>query len=212
MTYNESTEDGLGGRGEIEWTPTDQLSLAAVGEIFSQETPLRALKTGVTADAAELGIAYRFHESTGLRLTGRLMEFSDDNVRSEIFPQFLQRVLDRPRLTVTAIVELYYSTNSRSDGAYFSPEWIFSPTVSLVTEHVAWRRYRRSFVHALSVAGGATLQSGFDAEPIVNVAYEHRWQLCPQIALSYGIAFGSNVFDGDREQRIVGFLQAGVRF
>jgi len=121
-------------------------------------------------------------------------------------------VLDRPRFTVTAIVELYYSTNSRTDVAYFSPEWIFSPTVSLVAEHVAWRRYRKSFVHALTVAGGATLQSGFDAGPIVNVAYEHRWQLGPQVSLSYGIAVGSNVFDGDREERIVGFAQLGVRF
>ena len=46
LTYNESTEDGLGGRAEIEWTPTDQVSLSATGEIFSRDTPIRALKNG----------------------------------------------------------------------------------------------------------------------------------------------------------------------
>jgi biofilm PGA synthesis protein PgaA len=212
LTYNESTEDGLGGRAEIEWTPTDQLSLSAVGEIFSRDTPMRALKNGVTADAVELGAGYQFQESRGLGLTWRLMDFSDGNVRNELFPRFTQRVLDRPGLTLTGIVELYYSTNSRTDVAYFSPGWIFTPTVALVAEHVAWRRYRRSFVHALTGTIGGTFQQGFDGEPIGILAYEHRWQLGPQVDLSYGILFGSRVFDGDREQEVAGFTQLSVRF
>jgi biofilm PGA synthesis protein PgaA len=212
LTYNESTEDGVGGRLEIEWTPTDHLSLSAAGEIFSRETPLRALKNGATANAVELGAGYNFHESRGLALGWRLMDFSDGNVRHELFPRFTQRVLERPLLTMTAIVDLYYSTNSRTDVAYFSPEWIFTPTVALVVEHVAWRKYRQSFVHALTATVGGTFQSGFDTEPIGTIAYEHRWRFGPQVDLSYGIAFGSNVYDGGREQRIVGFTQLSVRF
>jgi biofilm PGA synthesis protein PgaA len=212
LTYNESTEDGLGGRAEIEWTPTDHLSLSAVGEIFSQETPLRALKNGATADAVELGVGYRFHESSELGLGWRFMDFSDGNERHEVFPRFRQRVLDRPRFTLTTNVELYYSTNSRTDVVYFSPEWIFTPTVALVAEHVAWRRYRRSFAHALTGTVGGTFQSGFDGEPIGSIAYEHRWQFGPRVALSYGILFGSNVFDGDREQQVAGFLELSLRF
>ena len=175
LTYNESTEDGLGGRAEIDWTPTDHVSLSAAGEIFSRETPIRALKNGTTADAVELGAGYRFHESRALGLAWRLMDFSDGNVRNEIFPRFTQRVLDRPLFTLTGIVDLYYSTNSRTDVAYFSPEWVFTPTVALVAEHVAWRRYRQSFVHALTGTVGGTFQAGFDGEPIGSIAYEHRW-------------------------------------
>ena len=197
---------------EIGWTPTDHLSLSAAGEIFSRETPLRALKNGVTADAVDLGAGYDFHESRGLALAWRLMDFSDGNVRHELFPRFTQRVLEKPRLTMTAIVDLYYSTNSLTDVAYFSPEWIFTPTVALVVEHVAWRKYRRSFVHALTATAGGTFQSGFDGEPIGTIAYEHRWRFGPQVDLSYGISVGSNVYDGDREQRIVGFTQLSVRF
>jgi biofilm PGA synthesis protein PgaA len=212
LTYNESTEDGLGGRAEIEWKPTDHLSVAAVGEIFSRETPLRALKNGETADAVELGAGYRFHESRALGLSWRFMDFSDGNERHELFPRFTQRVLDRPRFTLTGHVELYYSTNSRPDRVYFSPEWIFSPTVALVAEHVAWRRYRRSFVHALTGMVGGTFQSGFDGEPIGSVAYEHRWALGRQLYLSYGILWASRMFDGDRENEISGFAQLNVRF
>ena len=65
LTYNESTEDGFGGRVEIEWTPTDHLRLSAAGEIFSKETPMRALKNGVTADEVELGPATSFTRAGG---------------------------------------------------------------------------------------------------------------------------------------------------
>ena len=212
LTYNEATEDGLGGRGELEWRPTDHVSVGAVGEIFSRDTPLRALRNGVTADAVELGAGYRFHESRQLGLSWRYMDFSDGNERHELFPRFAQRVVDQPRFTVTPLLELYYLTNSRTDVAYFSPEWLFSPTLSAVIEHVAWRHYRRSFVHALTLMVGGTFQSGFDGEPIGSVAYEHRWLLGRQIALSYGILVGSRVFDGDREQQVEGFVQICMRF
>jgi hypothetical protein len=59
---------------------------------------------------------------------------------------------------------------------------------------------------------GGTFQSGFDGEPIGSVAYEHRWLLGRQVALSYGILVASRVYDGDREQQIEGFVQVGVRF
>jgi len=212
LTYNESTEDGFGGRAEIDWTPTDHLTLSAVGEIFSQETPLRALKNGVTANAVELGGAYRFHESRGVGLAWRLMDFSDGNVRNEFFPRFTQRVLDLPLFTLTAGLELYVATNSKTDVAYFSPERIFTPTVALTAEHVAWRRYRWSFVHALTGTVGGTFQAGFAGAPIGNMAYEHRWQFGPRVDLSYGVLLGSRVFDGDRELQFVAFTQLGVRF
>jgi biofilm PGA synthesis protein PgaA len=212
VTYNESTEDRVGGRLELEWTPTDELSLTAAGEIFSQETPLRALKNGVTANAVDLGIGYTFHESTSLGLAWRLMDFDDGNTRNEFFPRFSQRVIDRPLFTVTAIVELYASTNSKTDVPYFSPERIFTPTVSLLAEHVTWRRYQRSFVQALTLGVGGTWQKGFDGAPIGSIAYEHRWQFGLQWELTYGILFASRVFDGDREQDWDGFVQLNVRF
>lgn len=212
LTYNESTEDGFGGRGEIEWTPTDQISLFGVGEIFSLATPMRALKNGVRANALELGGAYRFDESRAARLSWRLMDFSDGNVRNELFPRFGQRVLDRPLFTLTATAELYVTTNSKTDVAYFSPEWLLSPTVAFIAEHVAWRRYRWSFVHALTGTVGGTFQSGFTGAPIGIVAYEHRWRFGPRVDLSYGVLFGSRVFDGDREQQWLGFTELSVRF
>ncbi len=212
LTYNASTENGVGGRAEVEWTPTDHLRLFAVGEIFSRETPMRALKNGVRANAVDLGVGYRFHESRDVALAWRLMDFSDGNVRNEFFPRFAQRVLDLPRFTLTGAVDLYFATNSRTDVAYFSPERLFSPTVALTAEHLAWRRYRWSFVHALTGTVGGTFQSGFAGAPIGGVAYEHRWQFGLRVDLSYGILFGSRVFDGDREQEIAAFTQLNVRF
>ncbi len=48
LTYNESTENGIGGRVEIEWDADRPAGLSAAGEAFSRETPIRALKKGGT--------------------------------------------------------------------------------------------------------------------------------------------------------------------
>ena len=140
------------------------------------------------------------------------MDFSDGNVRNELFPRFTQRVLDRPVFTLTGIVDLYYSTNSLTDVAYFSPEWIFTPTVALVAEHVAWRRYRRSFVQSSPAPSAGPSSRASTASRSAPSPTSIGGNSDPRSTLSYGILFGSRVFDGDREQEVAGFIQLNVRF
>jgi biofilm PGA synthesis protein PgaA len=206
------TLNRLGGRLAAVFTPDDHWYIRASGEIFAQDTPLRAIKTGVTANSGGAGLTYRWHESRDVDVGWRFMGFSDGNDRHEVNLALAQRLIDVPRFDLIGRLEFYGSTNSQSDGAYFSPEWIASPAVTLIGEHVAWRRYRTSFVHALTVTVGATAQKGFDTKPIATASYEHRWRWDPRFELVYGVRGGSRVFDGDREQEYGGFFAFRGRF
>ena len=212
VTYNASTMDEFGGQLQLRWTPDDHWSAYAAGEIFASTVPLRALKNDITANSVEAGAGYRFHESRHVEVAWRFTDFSDGNARHEAFARLGERVIDLPRFDVFATLDLYYSTNTKSNVPYFSPELVFTPSLIVAFEHVTWRRYRRSFVQALQLTPGGTFQEGFSADVIGAVQYEHRWRWDPRYEVSYGVRAASRVFDGDREQSWAGFVQLTVRF
>jgi biofilm PGA synthesis protein PgaA len=212
VTYNDTTQDEFGGRLVVQWAPDDHWRLYATGEIFAESTPMRALKNGVTANAAEASVAYRFHESRQVELAWRYTDFSDGNVRHELFARLAQRVIDRPRFDVVVTLDLYYSTNTESNVPYYSPERVFTPSLVVLAEHVTWRRYRRSFVQALQLSLGGTFQEGFDGAVIGGAAYTHQWRWDPRYELTYGVRAASRVFDGGREADYGAFIQLNARF
>jgi biofilm PGA synthesis protein PgaA len=212
VTYNDTTQDQFGGRLLAQWAPDDHWRLYASGELFAETTPMRALKSGITADAVEAGVGYLVHESRRVELAWRYTDFSDGNIRHELFGRLGQRVVDQPRFDVFATLDLYYSTNSKSTGPYFSPPHIFTPSLAVLAEHVAWRRYRSSFVQALQLSVGGTFQDGFGGDVIGGAEYTHRWRWDPRFELSYGIRAASRVFDGGREADYGGFVQLTARF
>ena len=206
------TQNRVGGRVTGDWTPDDQWGVHLSGQLAAAETPLRAIKTGVIGNSGEGGVRYRFHESREIGLDWRVTSFSDDNLRQEGFFHLSQRLVDVPRFALTAILELYGSTNSRTDVAYFSPGWIVTPDVAVEAEHLAWRRYRTSLTQALVLTVGATFQQGFDGAPIVVGRYEHRWHWNPRFELTYGVEAGSRVFDGGRQQDYSTYVQFRGKF
>ena len=65
-----------------EWIPTDELNFSVNAELFSMDTPLRALIHGITANKLGFGMGYDWHESTGLAVSMSALDFSDGNRRA----------------------------------------------------------------------------------------------------------------------------------
>jgi biofilm PGA synthesis protein PgaA len=196
----------------LDWRPSDYLTLGAAYQHISDETPLRALLQGITADNLNLEVGWSWNESYRLALTGVWMPFTDGNQRFSLDLGYTQRLLQRPHFQLSGLAELYGSTNSMSDVPYYSPRADFSATVGLLAEHMLWRRYERSFVHALSVSGGVYAERGFDAGPIGTVSYEHRWQIDPWTELKYGISLAEHRYDGVGAHELAGFITLRQRF
>jgi biofilm PGA synthesis protein PgaA len=204
--------DQFGGRVEMEWTPDDYWTLYGSGEVFSEGAPPRALKDGVTANAVRAGGLYRFHEGRKIALGWGVMDFSDGNLRNEISPRIEQRVLTRPRFTLDALGDLYFSTNSLDDAAYFNPKSFFTPTFALSASHLTWRRYHNSFEQTIEGSVGGALQSGFEGRATGAIAYKHNWNIGLRCSLSYGASLASRVYDGDRQREWAGFFELNLRF
>jgi biofilm PGA synthesis protein PgaA len=211
MTYNIDGGHAPGVRLAAVLEPGDHWSIPLSIEIFSRHTPLRALKNGIEADAADLGIVFRPDEKRRYALVGMVMDFDDGNFRRSAAATLSQRVVTRPRYRLDAIVELYASANDRLQAPYFNPRHDFSAVLTLDNQWRLYRRGGRSFIHSLALSGGNYWQKGYDDEVIAAVLYEHRWSFQDRLDLVYGISRSGLVFDGEREYSTLVFTRLAWR-
>ncbi|HKL49235.1 MAG TPA: poly-beta-1,6 N-acetyl-D-glucosamine export porin PgaA, partial [Desulfuromonadales bacterium] len=122
------------------WEPNDHWAFPGKAEIYSPDTPLRAIKNGVHADGISMGIRWRSSERRSWRLSLQRLEFTDGNQRHSAYTVLRQRLLTRPGLFLDGGLEAYASDNSRHEVAYFSPREDFSTGVTLSLFHQVFRR------------------------------------------------------------------------
>ena len=152
---------------------------------------------------------WRRDERFSLSGSASWVPFSDGNDRLSVGASATALLVAVPHFDLTSRVDLYTSHNSKPGGPYFSPESDFSASTGLFAQHVAWRRYERAFVQALSLEVGVYDQQGFAADWIAVARYEHRWRQNPRTEIHYGITIDRRVYDGVGERGIA--LAAGIR-
>jgi biofilm PGA synthesis protein PgaA len=177
------------------WEATDQWSFSASGELYSAETPLRAVLHGITANGGGFRTSYAANES--FSISGHLgtLSFSDGNHRLDGSLSLFRRVTDRPHLKVSIRPEFYTSHNTRFDAPYFNPQHDASANVSAEIDHVIWRRYERSFRQSLTAGVGPYWQAHFRADWLGQISYRQSFELQPGLELRYGVDFGRRVYD-----------------
>lgn len=208
-TLSFGTLQKAGGGATIDWFVNDQFSVGISGELFSIETPIRALYYGISSDQVALRAAYRWHENRSLLAVASYQPFTDGNQRLTFGVTFLQKLIDIPLFDLTGRAEVFTSSNTKPDAPYFNPSADLSATVGLLAEHVSWRAYDKSFVQALRVDAGLYSQQGYADNWIGVASYEHRWRIDPRTEFRYGVQVSRKFYDG-LEERSIGLI-VGLR-
>jgi biofilm PGA synthesis protein PgaA len=204
------TLEKAGGGATLDWSATDRIRFAFAAELFSWETPLRALLNGITADSYSTKATYRWDESRSLSGTFSYMPFTDGNQRFSAGAVFKQKLINVPHFDLIATGEVYASHNDRPAAPYYNPDHDLSVDGGLTAEHTIWRRYENSWVQALSVNAGAYAEAHFATDVIATVSYEHRWHFDPFGELHYGVQLTRRVYDGSVENTAT--LTTGLRW
>ena len=199
-TMSWGTLERAGAGVTADWWVTDHVLLALAADSFSLDTPLRALRAGITSDEVALNAAYRWHESRSVLGSIAYQPFTDGNQRLAGGLGFRERLIDVPHFDVTGRVDAGASRNTRTDAPYYNPARDLTLTAGLLAEHVTWRRYDNSFVQALAVDAGIHSEQGFGDNWIGTAAYEHRWRFDPLTELRYGVSLTRRSYDGIVEQ------------
>jgi len=212
LTYNQDGGGQLGGRLGLRWELDDHWTLPASLELFSRETPLRALRQGITADAIDLGIVYRASELRRISLTAQVMNFSDDNFRRSLSAGLEQRLVTLPSYQLTGIINLTASANSRNGTVYFNPERDVSATLTLDNLQRLYRRYDRAFSHRLALTIGNDWQKHYADDFLAGFDYEQLWEFASRFELVYGFSRFRRIYDGLPEYQNYTYGRLGWRF
>jgi biofilm PGA synthesis protein PgaA len=192
-----------GGVATVDWLVTDQIRLSFTSELYSWDTPLRALLFGITADEYAAKATYRWDESRSLSGSFAYLPFTDGNQRYTGGINFKQRLINLPGFDLTGLAEGYASSNDRPNAPYYNPTRDLALTGGLLAEHLLWRRYDNSLVQALTVDAGLYSEYGFADNWIGTVNYEHRWRFDPLTEFHYGIMLTRRIYDGSVENTLM---------
>jgi biofilm PGA synthesis protein PgaA len=204
------TLEKAGAGATLAWSATDQIQLAFTSELYSWDTPLRAVLHGITADSYSTKATYRWDESRSLSASFSYVPFTDGNQRFNTLTVFTQKLINAPHFDLTATAEVSASHNDRPAAPYFNPDHDLTVDAGLLAEHTIWRRYDDSWVQALSVNAGAYAQAHFATNVIATASYEHRWRFDPLLEFHYGVQIMRRVYDGLFENTAT--LTTGVRW
>lgn len=168
----------------------------------SANTPLRALRAGITANEANLGVSWQANESTGVSLTTGVMDYSDNNRRWSVTANGHQRLLTLTRWQLDGNLELYTSGNSEPGGPYFAPKRDWSVLPGVTARHLIWRSYERSWRQELSVSAGVYSQKDYGRGRFQQVRYGQQLRLSDTTELGFQTGLTWRPYDGIRERAV----------
>ncbi|HUH83677.1 MAG TPA: poly-beta-1,6 N-acetyl-D-glucosamine export porin PgaA, partial [Stellaceae bacterium] len=194
-------KESLGGRLEADWSINDYWSVGGDGELFSSDTPIRALKHDITANSLSLHTVYRESESRSVKLSAESLMFSDGNARALVGGEWRERVFTMPHLRLDALVDTGADHNTRANEPYFNPSYdaILSGGAELV--HILYRHYELTYEEAVSANAGPYWEEHFGTGFAWGARYEQRVRTDP-VEASLGVGFARQPYDGVYEDDI----------
>ena len=192
----------VGVRGEASWEINDHWEVAGHGEMFSRDTPLRALNSGISADDGNINVTYRASERRKVRVDVDAMHFGDKNWHTGVAAEYTERFFTRPHIKIDGIFDLAESQNSLDlNRPYFNPKHDVLALGGVVVNHTIYRRYELEYAHTLTAKGGGYWQKNFGSDPSMLLRYEQSLK-SDVIEAKAGATFTRQDFDGKVEDNV----------
>ncbi len=213
-TLGSDIDSGRGGaRALATWSISDYWQVSGGAALFAHDTPLRALRQGITSNTASTALIYRESESREFLLAGEIRDFSDGNVRTGLGGRYTERWVTRPHLTIDGILGLASSHNSAdANRPYYNPRQDALASYGVSINHELYRRYELVYDHHLVVTPGVYWEQGFGSSGTANVLYEHRIRSDDVLEAGLGVTFGRRTYDGNYESTVAVLFNARLRF
>jgi hypothetical protein len=191
---------GLGGSHTLlAYRPYDTWRLVAGYHTYAEDIALAARAAGIEADRADASVEYNSLDYVWhWRASASRYDFSDTNRRTSAYSTLGYAYQMLPEREHRIYGEVYASRNTLDNAVYFNPSEDRSLGVVHRTDFVFDSRFRRH-VDRLYFTAASYWQEGFGAEPKWGVKYEQDYELDGARTLVAGVAYDSNVYDGERE-------------
>lgn len=190
----------------------DQWRLGTDLERLSRNTPLRAIRNGVTSN--EVGGYVRWYQNERREYTLSMSgsRFSDSNRRMNYSLSGKERLYSHPYLTLDLQPYLGMSRNSSQEGAYYSPRRDIHLAPSLFADHVLYRHYDKLWRQQLLLGAGYYWQRDEDDGMSITAGYGQRYAANEVFDIGAMLIWSKQPYDGDREHDLSLVFDLNYRF
>ncbi|OLR21231.1 poly-beta-1,6 N-acetyl-D-glucosamine export porin PgaA [Enterobacter kobei] len=202
----------IGGRFSGWHDFNDNWRIGGSAERLSRNTPLRALRNGVSADGGDLWLRWYKNERREYAVSVSAAHFSDGNDRLEYSLSGKERLWTTPRFTLDFTPGLSGSHNTKEDVPYYNPERDFSLAPGLSAEHVIYRHYDTVWKQQFQAGAGRYWQKGQSSGAITQFGYGQRVQWNNVVDAGVMLTWDKRPYDGKRERNIALAFDLNVRF
>lgn len=210
--HNYGNGQKIGGRLSGWHDVNDNWRIGGSAGRLSRSTPLRALRSGVTANGGDLWLRWYQNERREYQLSVAANHFSDGNDRLEYGFSGKERLWSAPRWTVDFIPEISGSKNSKEGTVYYNPSRDVSAVAGLRAEHTLYRHYDTVWKQQFGAGIGGYWQKGQSGGGITQLAYGQRIQWHNVVDAGVTLTWDKRPYDGKRERNIALAFDLNVRF
>ncbi|MDY0251042.1 MAG: poly-beta-1,6 N-acetyl-D-glucosamine export porin PgaA [Pseudomonas sp.] len=181
-------------------------------ERLSRDTPLRAIRSGVTSNQAGGYVRWYENERREYQFSLATSHFSDGNNRLSYGVSGKERLLSRPYLTVDLLPSIAMSSNSEQEGAYYSPERDLHIAPTLFADHVLYRDYDEVWRQQFLLGAGYYWQQDFGGGLSTTAGYGQRYATNQVFDAGAMLIWSKQPYDGKREHDLSLVFDVNYRF
>lgn len=181
-------------------------------ERLSRDTPLRAIRSGVTSNQAGGYVRWYENERREYQLGFAGSRFSDGNNRLNYSINGKERLLSRPYLTIDLLPSIAMSSNSKQDGNYYSPKRDLHLAPTLFADHVMYRNYEQVWRQQFLLGAGYYWQQGFGGGMSTTAGYGQRYATNHVFDAGAMLIWSKQPYDDKREHDLSLVFDINYRF
>lgn len=189
--------DSFGFLGDVTMTPGDYWTHTLSYDSRTIDVPLRSRSEGIDVKSYSYKTIYRHSELFNTSLGVNLKDFEDGNDNYSYLWTTDTAVTTGAYWRTRLGTEFSYSTYSKQDVSYFSPENIYAFYLIPNVEHVWYRRYEKALVDRLYLGLGRQWQKNFGADPVGFIRYEIDYRHSDTLSILLGTVYSLRYYDGN---------------
>lgn len=203
----------IGASGDLTKSLNDYWTIAAAGELFAREVPLRALNSGVTANSVVINATWKANEEQSLRFGGNVMPFSDGNTRVAFSGDYVQRIQTYPHLKIDGLASVSESQNTAdTNRVYYNPARDAVAIAGPRVIQTLYTRYSTLWQHSLQVMPGIYWEQSHGENWAARARYEQRLFLGNTFEMGIGGNWSHQAYDKKQENDLGVTLDLTERF
>jgi tetratricopeptide (TPR) repeat protein len=212
FSFDVSRSGEFGSTTALNYTPHELWAMNLSYATFADDISLRA--TGVDTKAKRLTAGADYHTADYRWEWGAstaYYDYNDGNKRKSLFTYGGYGFEMKPQREQHLILGIYGSQGETIDVPYYNPKSDLSATLTYRLDLVYDSRFQRHVDHIYVVAGSYK-QENYGTDATGALRFEQDYDLNRDRSLSWGVAYTSNVYDGNRESGVDAYLTFVQRF